>query len=229
MSEGEAMIPLNKSTFRLAMLALAGTALTACSTLPSNSGPTFQDYLSIQDALFAYSYGHDNHDDKIKGSAFTQDAKIITLADGMRIVQYPNQPSKNDPMPGMPGAPAGGPPPSGAGGPPPGGMPPGGMPPGGFPGAPPGGAPAGAPPAGAPGGFQMPKGELWHLMYPGHIKFESATRAIHYAYWTSLYSEAKGPRDSQVGSPGHYDDILEKQADGRWLIVERKIVVASKK
>lgn len=75
----------------------------------------------------------------------------------------------------------------------------------------------------------MPKGELWHLGYPGHIKFESATRATHYGYWTSLYSEAKGPRDSQVGSPGHYEDVFEKQPDGRWLFTERKVVVGTKK
>jgi len=81
---------------------------------------------------------------------------------------------------------------------------------------------------GGPSGFQA-QGELWHLAYPGHIKFESATRATNYGYWTSLYSEAKGPRDSQVGSPGHYDDTFEKQADGRWLFVERKVVVGTKK
>ena len=102
------MSSLNAFTSRLAMLALASAALTACSSLPSNSGPTFQDYLSIQDALFAYSYGHDNHDDKLKASAFTQDGSIVMVADGMRIVQYPNQPSKTDLMP------AGGPPAAGA-------------------------------------------------------------------------------------------------------------------
>lgn len=221
------MNPLSKFTSRLAILAIAGTTLSACTTMQP-SGPTFQDYMSIQDAMNAYHYGLDNRDDKMKASAFTKDGRLVTVAEGLNMTEYPNQPEKNDRMPAMPGAPSAGGPPSGG---PPGGFPggaPGGAaggPPGGFPA---GGPPAGGPPAGAPGGFQMPKGELWHLAYPGHVKFESATRATHYGYWTSLYSEAKGPRDSQVGSPGHYEDIFEKQADGKWLIVERKVVVGKK-
>jgi len=197
----------SKFTVRLAMLAVAGTLLSACSMQASNSEPTFQDYMSIQDAMHDYHYGLDTRDDKLKASAFTKDGRVATVVEGKEIaVEYPNQPEKN--TNNRPGAP-------------PAGTAPGGGPPG----EPPAGAPA---PAGA-GGFQMPKGELWHLAYPGHIKFESATRATHYGYWTSLYSEAKGPRDSQVGSPGHYEDIFEKQPDGKWLFVERKIVVGSKK
>ena len=189
------------------MLTVAGTLLSACSTMPTgNSGPTFQDYLSIEDAMHAYHYGLDTHDDKLKASAFTKDGRLATVVDGKEInVEYLNQPEKNSG--GRPGAPP-------AGGPPPGG---------------PGGPVAGGPPPGGAGGFQAPKGELWHLAYPAHIKFESATRATSYGYWTSLYSEAKGPRDSQVGSPGHYEDIFEKQPDGKWLFVERKVVVGSKK
>jgi hypothetical protein len=161
----------------MAMLTVAGTLLSACSMRASNGAPTFEDYLSIEDAMHAYHFGLDTRDDKLKASAFTKGGRVATVVEGKEIrVEYPNQPEKN---------------------------------------------------IGGASGYQA-KGELWHLAYPGHIKFESATRATNYGYWTSLYSEAKGPRDSQVGSPGHYDDILEKQADGKWLFVERKIVVGSK-
>jgi hypothetical protein len=188
------------------MLAVAGTLLSACSMQATNSGPTFQDYMAIEDAMHAYHYGLDTRDDKLKASAFTKEGRLTTVVDGKEIrVEYPNHPEKNTgDIPVIP--PAGGATPGGAGGP-----------------------AAGGPPPGGTAGFQAPKGELWHLAYPGHIKFESATRATNYGYWTSLYSEAKGPRDSQVGSPGHYDDVLEKQPDGRWLFVERKIVVGAKK
>jgi hypothetical protein len=197
----------SRFTPRMAVLTVAGALLSACSSMPAgNGGPTFQDYLSIEDAMHAYHYGLDTHDDKLKASAFTRDGRVATVVDGKEInVEYPNQPERNR------GGTSGAPP---AAGPPPGG---------------PGGAVAGSPPPGGSGGFQAPKGELWHLAYPGHLKFESATRATNYGYWTSLYSEAKGPRDSQVGSPGHYDDTFEKQSDGRWLFVERKVVVGTKK
>lgn len=209
------MNSLSKFALRMPMLVVAGAMLSACSTMPAgNRGPTFEDYLSIQDAMHAYHYGLDTRDAKLKASAFTKDGRLVTVVDGKEVmVEYLNQPEKN--RSSFPGGPPN------AGGPPPGGPPAGGPPPGGPPG--------GGPPPGGAGGFQMPNGELWHLGYPGHIKFESATRATHYGYWTSLYSEAKGPRDSQVGSPGHYADILEKQPDGRWLFTERKVVVGSKK
>jgi hypothetical protein len=168
----------NQFASRMALLAIACTLLSACSTPARISDPTFQDYLSIEDAMHAYHYGLDTKDDKLRASAFTKDGRVATVVEGKEIrVEYPNQPEKD---------------------------------------------------IGGPSGYQA-KGELWHLAYPGHIKFESATRATNYGYWTSLFSEAKGPRDSQVGSPGHYEDIFEKQADGRWLFVERKVVVGTKK
>lgn len=203
------MISLSKLVFRSSVLAVAGLMLCACTTLPaSGRGPTFEDYLSIEDAMHNYHYGLDNGDDKLKASAFAQNGRIVTVVDGKEVAtQYPNQPEKDSG--GIPGAPPmGGPSPQGP---------------------PPGGFPLGGPPPGGAGGFQMPKGELWHLAYPGHLKFEGATRATHYGYWTSLYSDAKGPRDSQVGSPGHYEDTFEKQTDGRWLFIERRVVVGSKK
>jgi len=185
------MNPLSKLISRIALPAIA--ALSACTTTPGNHGPTFEDYLSIEDAMNNYHYGLDNDDAKVKASAFADNGRIVSVIGGKELlVEYPHHPEKNTGA--IPGAPAGGSPPSG-------------------------------PPAGAASG---PKGELWHLTYPGHFKFESATRVTHYSYWTSLYSEAKGPRDSQVGSPGHYEDILEKQSNGQWLFVERKIVVGSK-
>ena len=196
----------NRPVSGLAALAVAGAFLSACTSMPSaQGGPTFQDYLAIEDAMHAYHYGLDTRDDKMKASAFTKTGRLATVVDGKEVgVEYPNQPERN----------------SGRGGPPPAG----GAPQGG-PSGPPG---AGGPPPEAAGGFQA-KGELWHLAYPAHLKFESATRATSYGYWTSLYSEAKGPRDSQVGSPGHYEDVFEKQADGRWLFAERKVVVGTKK
>lgn len=198
------MNPLRKFAFGMPILVVAGTMLSACGTTPAgNRGPTFEDYLSIEEAMHNYHYGLENDDNKLRASAFTRNGRIVTVVGGKELmVQYPNQPEKDS---------------------------------GGIPGAPPAvspspsGAPVGGPPPSAAGGFQAPKGELWHLPYPGHIKFESATRATYYGYWTSLYAEAKGPRDSQVGSPGHYEDILEKQSDGRWLFIERRIVVGSKK
>jgi hypothetical protein len=197
----------------IAVLTVGGVLLSSCSSMPAaKSGPTFQDYLAIEDAMHDYHYGLDTRDDKLKASAFTKTGRLATVVDGKEIgVEYPNQPERNSgragPAPAAAGPQGGAGPPPGAGGPPQG---------------------AGGPPPGAAGEFQA-KGELWHLAYPAHLKFESATRATSYGYWTSLYSEAKGPRDSQVGSPGHYEDTFEKQSDGRWLFAERKVVVGTKK
>lgn len=203
------MTPSGKFVSRLSVLAVLGSILCACNTIPaSGHGPTFEDYLSIEDAMHDYHYGLDNGDNKLKASAFTRNGRVVTVVDGKEVAtEYPNQPEKQSGS-NLRAPPADGPV---SRGPAPGGI-----------------SSGGPPPAGA-GGFQMPKGELWHLAYPGHLKFESATRATHYGYWTSLYSEAKGPRDSQVGSPGHYEDTFEKQPDGRWLFSERRIVVGSKK
>jgi hypothetical protein len=197
----------SKFTSRTVLVTVAGTLLSACSLTPAtNTGPTFQDYLAIEDARHDYHYGLDTRDAKLKASAFTKDGRIVTFVEGkVSHVEYPNQPEKSS-VSGVPAVPpAGSPSPAGLGGP----------------------VAGGPPPAAA--GSQAPKGELWHLTYPAHLKFESATKATSYGYWTSFYSEAKGPRDSQIGRPGHYEDILEKQSDGRWLFVERKIMVGSKK
>ena len=83
---------------------------------------------------------------------------------------------------------------------------------------------AGAPPA---GGNQA--GELWHFSGNDKFTFESPTLVRHYGYWLSLNAPpGGGGGNSAVGSPGHYEDVLIKQKDGRWLFKERKIIVGKK-
>lgn len=83
---------------------------------------------------------------------------------------------------------------------------------------------AGAPPA---GGNQP--GELWHFSGNDKFTFESPMLVRHYGYWLSLNAPpGGGGGNSAVGSPGHYEDVLIKQKDGRWLFKERKIIVNKK-
>jgi hypothetical protein len=107
------------------------------------------------------------------------------------------------------------------------------------------GSPSGAN-AGRPSLEELKKrpgfGQVWHLPLDSYIHFESATRATHYEYFLSLYPQpekkldaaelAKQPnasayRNSIVGWPGHYDDVLEKR-NGEWRILQRKTRINEK-
>jgi hypothetical protein len=119
----------------MAMLIVAGAALSACSMQASNSDPTFQDYLSIQDAMHDYHYGLDTRDDKLKASAFTQDGRVATVVEGKEIAEDIPASRIKAPMTVRAPPQGGGPPVIAAGGPP-------------------GGA-----------GGSMPKGSCAHLTY----------------------------------------------------------------
>jgi len=81
--------------------------------------------------------------------------------------------------------------------------------------------------------------DTWDLPLDSYIHFESATRATHYEYFIPVYPqpektvEVEGNlpywayRNSVVGWPGHYEDILEKR-NGEWRILERKIMMNQK-
>jgi hypothetical protein len=79
-----------------------------------------------------------------------------------------------------------------------------------------------------PEGPPPPPGERWHFTGDDHYVFASSTRATHYSYWLDLLVPSTGDRTSKLGTPGHYEDILVKQKDGRWLFSVRKIVIGKK-
>lgn len=66
----------------------------------------------------------------------------------------------------------------------------------------------------------------WHLALSHHFEFQSATRATHYGYFLSVYPDLK-TKQTIVGLPGHYDDILEKR-NGEWRILQRTTVIGVK-
>jgi hypothetical protein len=183
-------------------------ALAAESAQPAASfEPTMADYLGIYDALQHYRIGVETHDQEIENSSRWQDGR--------------GRGGNGGPPPG--GGANGGPP--GAGGPPGGGVRRGG---------------------GAPNFEELRKMpgfvEVWHLPLDSYIHFESATRARHYEYFLSIYPQpekkldpaelAKLPdassyRNSILGWPGHYDDILEKR-NGEWRILQRQMGMGTK-
>jgi hypothetical protein len=203
--------------------------------------PTMADWMSVNDVMYRYRLGVEKGDHKAMESAFWPDgADIAVPSPGVEIkMPLDGSPPKMGP-PGMAGPPGGaGGPPGGmpAGGPPggmpaggpPGGMPPGGMPPGGMP---PGGMPPGG---GAPGGANM-EGGVWHMPFADYFNFQSPTRATHYQYFLSIYPQPEkqgadlrpiDKRQSIVGWPGHYEDILEKR-NGEWRILERRSAINAK-
>lgn len=86
------------------------------------------------------------------------------------------------------------------------------------------------PPPGAPGGGGgpppgQPPGVVWDMGLADNWRWESPTRAVHYGYWLSIY-QGTG-RLSTVGTPGHYEDVLEK-VNGKWLFKERKVIVGER-
>ena len=74
------------------------------------------------------------------------------------------------------------------------------------------------------------------MPFADYFHFESPTRATHYEYFLSIYPQpektgANMPnsekRQSIVGWPGHYEDILEKR-HGEWRILQRKSAINAK-
>jgi hypothetical protein len=83
---------------------------------------------------------------------------------------------------------------------------------------------AAPPPQGPP----PPPGERWHFTSDDHYVFETPTRATHYGYWMEVLTANDGAKNTQVNVPGHYEDVIVKQTDGRWLLKQRKVVIGSK-
>ena len=74
------------------------------------------------------------------------------------------------------------------------------------------------------------------MPFADYFHFESPTRATHYEYFLSIYPQPEktgenlrpiDTRQSIVGWPGHYEDILEKR-HGEWRILQRKSVINAK-
>jgi hypothetical protein len=68
------------------------------------------------------------------------------------------------------------------------------------------------------------------MPFADYYHFESPTRAWHYEYFLSIYPQPEKTganlpnmikRQTNVGWPGHYEDILEKR-HGEWRILQRK-------
>jgi hypothetical protein len=200
-------------------MALLVVAPLAKAAEPAASGyvATMADYMGVQNALQRYRIGVEKHDQKMLESAFWDDAVNIA-------VPTPGGPEIRIPVK------RGGPPPPGAGQP----GPNAGPPPGPTAGPPGAGGGRGGPPNAAG------RVEVWHLPLDSYIHFESATRATHYGYFLSIYPQpekqaldpssmpnASASRNSIVGWPGHYDDILEKR-NGEWRILQRKSMINQK-
>lgn len=205
-------------------LVLLGCSPSLAQPAPSTSAtrqaytPTMADWMSVNDVMQRYRWGVEKGDHKAMESAFWPDgADIAVPSPGVEIRM---------PLDGSP-------PKMGPGGPPPGGMPPGGPPNAPPPGGPPGGMPPGGPP---PGGGGSMEGGVWHMPFADYFNFQSPTRATHYQYFLSIYPQPEkqgenlrpiDKRQSIVGWPGHYEDILEKR-NGEWRILERKSVINAK-
>jgi hypothetical protein len=87
--------------------------------------------------------------------------------------------------------------------------------------------PPGAPPGTPSGAPAVEPGELWHFSdINGHFKFESPTRATHYAYWMDVHVHEES-NSSTLGIPGHYEDVFVKR-NGQWLFLARKVFVGTK-
>ena len=68
-----------------------------------------------------------------------------------------------------------------------------------------------------------PPGNLYHVISNETISFQSATEATYQSYWQTMRRNAEGRYIA--GGFGRSEDHLVKQADGRWLIHFRKLVV----
>jgi len=93
----------------------------------------------------------------------------------------------------------------------------------------------GPPPGGTNGAPALPNGgaapaetgELWHFTdVNSYFKFETPTRATHYAYWMDVHVHEES-HSSTLGIPGHYEDVFVKR-NGQWLFLSRKVFVGTK-
>lgn len=204
------------------LLTAAGAACAqeaAQSATASAYKPTVDDWIGVNAAVDNYTLGLERHEPALFDKAFWPEAQIIAVPEpGLRFAMPYRQAEAGPPPPGAM--------------PPPGAIPPPGMPQGGPmppPGAPPGGP---MPPPGShlpmPGGVNaIGNGNPpWHLAISHHFEFQSATRATHYGYFLSVYPDLK-TKQTIVGLPGHYDDILEKR-NGEWRILQRTTVIGVK-
>lgn len=158
--------------------------------------PTTKDTASIQAAMHRYHQGLDKQDNKLMASAFTEDGTLTIVDHGKERSTV----SRTQIAAG--GLMGGGPPPGG-----------------------PDGAPAGSGQALPP--IPNGGGELWHFTdVNSYFKFESPTRATHYAYWLDVHVHEES-RSSTLGIPGHYEDVFVKR-NGEWLLLSRKIFVGTK-
>jgi hypothetical protein len=178
----------------------------AQGTTAASYQPTVNDWVGVNAAVDNYTLGLELHDSARFDKAFWPEAQIIAVPEpGLRFAMAGPPPSGAMPPPGMPMPPPGAP------------MPPPGMP---------------MPPPGAhlpmPGGVNaIGNGNPpWHLALSHHFEFQSATRATHYGYFLSVYPDLK-TKQTIVGLPGHYDDILEKR-NGEWRILQRTTVIGVK-
>jgi len=65
-----------------AVLSVAGAAASASATKP-NYTPTMKDWMSVQEALYRYHFGLDQHDNKIMASAFAEDGALVAENGGV--------------------------------------------------------------------------------------------------------------------------------------------------
>lgn len=68
-----------------------------------------------------------------------------------------------------------------------------------------------------------PPGNLYHVISNETISFQSSTEATYQSYWQTMRRNEDGRYIA--GGFGRSEDHLVKQADGRWLIKFRKLVV----
>lgn len=68
-----------------------------------------------------------------------------------------------------------------------------------------------------------PPGNLYHVISNETISFRSDTEAVYQSYWQTMRRNEEGRYTT--GGFGRSEDQLVKQADGRWLIKYRKLVV----
>jgi ketosteroid isomerase-like protein len=68
-----------------------------------------------------------------------------------------------------------------------------------------------------------PPGNLYHVISNETISFQSDTEATYQSYWQTMRRNDEGRYIA--GGFGRSEDRLVKQADGRWLIRYRKLVV----
>lgn len=199
------LLPLTAATAQAAPVPVPTPAPTTAPVAAYQ--PTIEDWMGVNAAVNNYTLGLELKDEAMFNAAFWPEATITAVPEPGKSFTMPYAMTmKPPPMP-----PAGAPmPPMPAGMTPPAGAP---MPP----------MPAGEPPRTNAIGNDI---EPWHLALSHSFTFHSPTRASHYGYFVSVYPDLQ-TKQTTVGLPGHYEDILEKRA-GQWRILSRKSVIGVK-